>query len=494
MKQNIKRIIAALMCITMIFGLCQNISVKAAEKVLKVWATVNEQPVDIVEKGTTVTFKYQYGESALSCQARILVKTADGKEVLSKVNSSSAGLCEVKLDEDTDYTIIVKIFEGASMSASGDFTVNSVVGLPVITKQPSDIKCYEYTNAKFEVDCNNSAATYQWYKTSDITQKGEIISGASSKTYSIPDKNVTLNLNNTYFYCVVSANGYSVKSYYAKLNVFNLDYPETTTSPTKTEVPAVTPGETKSPDQTTSPGTPEVTNVPGIVTPTNTPDNTQNTQTPTQTAAPTTTTPNNVTATSAPSKDDNKKKVSKDAEETPSSLSCKYTASFNAAKKNVVIKLTKLDKSSKWTLKRAKSAKGKYTVVKQGKGSSTITDNRYIKNKTYYQLVISNGKEQKTHLFSVNTSATPKLKSFKTSKKGRTIYIQWKFDNSKMVEVHINTGNGWKKLGKKSGKDSVAKIKIPEGYTSVGIKIRGYNKVGKKKYYSAFSKPVVKKL
>lgn len=40
----------------------------------------------------------------------------------------------------------------------------------------------------------------------------------------------------------------------------------------------------------------------------------------------------------------------------------------------------------------------------------------------------------------------------------------------------------------------MAKINIPLGYTSVGIKIRGYNKVGNKKFYSAFSKASVKKM
>lgn len=489
MKKMYKKIVM-IMCVVLCIQMIEPVAINAAKNTLNVWATINERNVNVVEKGSVVTFKYQYENGKEECQAKISIKTSEEKEVLSKINASASGKCELLLDEDTEYICNVKIYKDNKLVADESFSINSVVGLPNITKQPEDIKCYEYTSVKFEVNSSNPDAEYQWYKTLDKNANGEIISGASSKTYSIPDKNVTMELNNVYFYCIVTANGLSVKSEYAMITVLNDSNPGETVSPAtqKPNPPTQKPGETKEPtsipqktDEPLATSTPKpsanplITQKPTVITPTTEPVTSKTTVAPVQTTMP------------------RPVELAKPSTKT-SSIKCKYTTMFNANKRNAVIKISKIGKKTEWVLKRSKSKKGKYVTIKQGKGSCTITDNNYYKNKTYYQLIVGSENDKKIYKFSIKTTVNPKLKEFKSKKNGRTIICKWKFDKVKSVEVYINTGNGWKKLGEKPGKESMAKINIPLGYTSVGIKIRGYNKVGNKKFYSAFSKASVKKM
>ena len=56
-------------------------------------------------------------------------------------------------------------------------------------------------------------------------------------------------------------------------------------------------------------------------------------------------------------------------------------------------------------------------------------------------------------------------------------------------QIYIKTGKHFKKLGTVSASKYPCRLSIPKGY-KVWVKIKAYNVIAKKKYYSKYSKAV----
>ena len=82
----------------------------------------------------------------------------------------------------------------------------------------------------------------------------------------------------------------------------------------------------------------------------------------------------------------------------------------------------------------------------------------------------------------------PTIQKFTARKKGSSIKVAWKFNQVKAISVYVDTGNGFKRLGNVSGIKRYCIIAVPDGYSNIKIRIRGYNQIKKKKYYSKYSK------
>ena len=83
---------------------------------------------------------------------------------------------------------------------------------------------------------NPSAYTYQWYYAASQTGAGIKISGAVSSSYTISADQMTMALNGRYYYCVVSNGIYDVRSSRAKLTV------QSSGSSTETHTPPIVNG------------------------------------------------------------------------------------------------------------------------------------------------------------------------------------------------------------------------------------------------------------
>lgn len=97
----------------------------------------------------------------------------------------------------------------------------TVYSEPAVTG-PVNLEVKEGEAAVFSVTANGgkpTAYTFQWYYALSQSSPGTMIEGAVSSSYTIPGSQVTVGLNDRYYYCVVSNDIYHVTSSRAKLTV-----------------------------------------------------------------------------------------------------------------------------------------------------------------------------------------------------------------------------------------------------------------------------------
>lgn len=136
---------------------------------------------------------------------------------------------------------------------------------------------------------------------------------------------------------------------------------------------------------------------------------------------------------------------------------------------------------------RANTKKGSYKYI--GTGTGKYKDKKIRVNKRYYYFI--SGTNFVTNVKSVKTKPNPVLKKFRVTKKGRKANLVWKISktNQAKVSIYIKTGKHFKKLGTVSASKYPCRLSIPKGY-KVWVKIKAYNVIAKKKYYSKYSKAV----
>lgn len=136
---------------------------------------------------------------------------------------------------------------------------------------------------------------------------------------------------------------------------------------------------------------------------------------------------------------------------------------------------------------RANTKKGSYKYI--GTGTGKYKDKKIRVNKRYYYFV--SGTNFVTNVKSVKTKPNPVLKKFRVTKKGGKANLVWKLSktNQAKVSIYIKTGKHFKKLGTVSAAKYPCRLSIPKGY-KVWVKIKAYNVIAKKKYYSKYSKAV----
>lgn len=137
---------------------------------------------------------------------------------------------------------------------------------------------------------------------------------------------------------------------------------------------------------------------------------------------------------------------------------------------------------------RANTKKGNYKYI--GTGTGKYKDKKIRVNKRYYYFV--SGTNFVTNVKSVKTKPNPVLKKFRVTKKGRKANLVWKLSktNQAKVSIYIKTRKHFKKLGTVSAAKYPCRLSIPKGYKVVWVKIKAYNVIAKKKYYSKYSKAV----
>jgi hypothetical protein len=249
--------------------------------------------------------------------------------------------------------------------------------------------------------------------------------------------------------------------------------PTTVPTETTTETPVVTntPAVSTSPDVTEpAEKEPEVTEIPTII-PTETP-------TATSTPVPATAITPVPTQTASTVPDQSKRKV-------------QLSGSYKVSKKGIYLTWTKVSGAAYYTVWRF-SPNAKTAVKLTSLTGTHFVDKSAEIGKTYrysITMVTTNRSLYASNLKSIKADPKPVLKKITVKKKKRIVKIKWKYSEVKKVLIYANTGNGYQKIGTVSGKKSLCTIKIPAGYSKVSFRIRGYNTVKKKKYYSKYSKP-----
>lgn len=120
---------------------------------------------------------------------------------------------------------------GRSGSAGGlgSNGTNGVQGVVLLTYEPPTLKVSQHPestsvsvggNATFRAEDNFGGVgiSYQWYKAADAESNGTLISGATSKTYTIT--NAATTRNNSYYYCSMTDGNTTVRTNGAKLSVY----------------------------------------------------------------------------------------------------------------------------------------------------------------------------------------------------------------------------------------------------------------------------------
>ena len=157
------------------------------------------------------------------------------------------------------------------------------------------------------------------------------------------------------------------------------------------------------------------------------------------------------------------------------------TVSYNA--KQIILKW-----QGKGCVYRANTKKGSYKYI--GTGTGKYKDKKIRVNKRYYYFI--SGTNFVTNVKSVKTKPNPVLKKFRVTKKGRKANLVWKLSktNQAKVSIYIKTRKHFKKLGTVFATKYPCRLSIPKGYKVVWVKIKAYNVIAKKKYYSKYSKAV----
>ena len=234
----------------------------------------------------TVTLNYRYSGSFSTFKTKISVIDEGGTTVLSEVYTNTPqNQISVPLSENEGtYTAIVTVTSGMN-SVTDRAEISVIAGIPRIEKQPENVITEVQQDAVFQVS-SQDPATYQWFRTKTLDEEGEEISGAASSILTITGQNVVASANGDYFYCIVTANGKSITSNYARLIIKGIpvptesprNTPESTPELTPEPTPEATPDDTAAPDANPT-NTPQNTSTPSLSptpapeeTPANTPE------------------------------------------------------------------------------------------------------------------------------------------------------------------------------------------------------------------------------
>ncbi len=487
-------------------------TVHAADEDIRAWYSAEKDggTVQYVEKGTTayVNYEYQGDETAYNIQVEV---SEAGSLILSRQYMNvSRNSVTVPFDKEGVYTLSVMVTDGENITASTTETLECVTGLPVIDTQPASITSDVGETVTFTVSSSTPGVSYQWYMANTLMSGGHAISGASTDRLTISAENVTDSLNGTFYYCQVTANGYTINSDYAALTINSTTTtptPGSSADPTKepgeeTQTPVVTDMPSNTPDISEETKVPAITDIPGK---TNIPDETDPpaetnipTQTPVITDLPSAMPdiPETPGITDKPSRTDIPGETATPpvGQHTdgpvPTKIpetKCKAKAVYSIAGNKIKVSWNACGTSYK--VYRSTKKKSGYSFRKNVK-STFYTDAKVSHGKTYYYKIqpVKLGTKIKASLVHAKVNIKPVLKKYSVKKKGRSIKVIWEYNRADYVIVYVNTGNGWSKLGKVSGKKSHCSIGVPGGYSRVKVRIRAYNTEKKKKYYSKYTK------
>ena len=112
-------------------------------------------------------------------------------------------------DNDTYYYVVITQKYGTSTVEITSNVARLTVGDGVSVSTPNDVNVIEgITDVTFSVEANGSGTfSYQWYKnTTDSNEGGTPIDTATGNSYTIRKEDVTIDLNNTYYYVEVTQN------------------------------------------------------------------------------------------------------------------------------------------------------------------------------------------------------------------------------------------------------------------------------------------------
>lgn len=154
-------------------------------------------------------------------------KSADGA-FADIENATEASYTIPEAAEDMDgwqyRCIVTNAHNGVTMAVESDAAVLTVVGEPVLVRQPEGVSCQVGLTAMFQVEARgNQNVSYQWQVSADDGQTWEDIPDAVEASYTTPK--TTMEMLNWLYRCVVtnSANGKSVQiqSESAQLRIYN---------------------------------------------------------------------------------------------------------------------------------------------------------------------------------------------------------------------------------------------------------------------------------
>ena len=193
-------------------------------------STLND--VSVIEGTTDVTFTVTAsGEGSFTYKwYKNTTASNEGGELIENANSNTYKIAKKDVTtalNDTYYYVEVTQSYGSSTEVVKSNAARlSVIGKVTIDTNPSDVSTFENVeDVTFRVVTGGEGTkTYQWYKnTTNSNQGGQEISGAIGDTYTIEKENITTDLNNTYYYVVVTQkygnSSVAVTSNSAKLEV-----------------------------------------------------------------------------------------------------------------------------------------------------------------------------------------------------------------------------------------------------------------------------------
>lgn len=451
-KKN--RLVACLLCVAMLlagfladFWLAGGGPAHAADGGLDAWfsSVKGGGTISLLEKGSEAHVNYHYErspglpESEGAYDAHVTV--ANGGGVILNRQYSNVGDNSVSigmLDEGT-YELTVSIVAGGNIVAAHSAVLECVAGLPVIDMQPSDVETEPGREVSFAVSSPTEDAAFQWFSTDSLSDAGRAVSGASDSTLTISASNVVGGLDGTYYYCQISANGHAVNSNYARLSVHGA---------------GVLPGNSPAPGGDAS------------------------TKAPAGTATP-------KPAASAPSGGGT---TPPSAMPKPTKAACTVRASYSIAGHRIRVAWNQCGKSYKVYRSTKKNSGYK---LKKTLSATSFVDKNISQGKTYYYKVKALDGRRAVALSgiaSARVDARPRIMKYSARKKGKSIKVAWKFDHADRICIYVDAGNGWGMLGSVKGTKTGCSIGVPKGYARVRVRVRAYNKVGRKKYYGPYSK------
>ena len=178
----------------------------------KVKVTTNPSAQNIIT-GNQATFSVSaVGDGDLSYQWYVsdTNNTSGGTAIQSATFSTyTTSATTTDMSGKYYYCVITQNYQGQTTSATSNTALLTVIAKASVTKNPTAVSVIAgKTDASFSITAQGTGdLSYQWYKnTSNSTNGGEIISGANSSTYTLSASNISTDLNNTYYYCVVTQN------------------------------------------------------------------------------------------------------------------------------------------------------------------------------------------------------------------------------------------------------------------------------------------------
>ena len=174
--------------------------------------------------GTLEISNIQYGENIKKGSIYYGKKINESEYNWKILNQNTMDTSESIEVTDTG-TWAVKIIDSANnVSDVKTVEVVRIKARVAITTDPSSVVIVTGTSATFTVEAEGYNLTYQWYKnTTNSNTGGVLIPGADDKSYTI--STASIDMNNTYYYCVVTSNGVS-----------NVDVESKTSNPAKLTV------------------------------------------------------------------------------------------------------------------------------------------------------------------------------------------------------------------------------------------------------------------